>query len=73
MKYYERIRTMREELGLTQEDIAARIGTCQRTYSDYERGATRIPVERLILLARFYDVSMDYICAVTDIRRGFPK
>ena len=45
----------------------------QKTYSDYELGKTRIPLESIVKLARMYDVSVDYICGVTDQRRTFPK
>ena len=45
----------------------------QRTYSDYESGRIKLPIDKLIELARFYDVSMDYICGITDRREDFPK
>ena len=41
--------------------------------SDYELGKTRIPVDSIILLAEFYNVSMDYICGVSDEKGTFPK
>jgi transcriptional regulator with XRE-family HTH domain len=73
MTYYERIRCLREDRDLTQTQVAALLHVVQRTYSDYEIGRTRIPVESLITLAKFYDVNMDYICGVSDERRPFPK
>lgn len=66
MKYYERIRALREDRDLTQQEIADILHIGQKTYSDYELDNTRIPVERLITLAKFYGVSMDYICGLTD-------
>ena len=45
----------------------------QTTYSDYEKGKVRIPVECLIQLAKFYDVDMNYITGVSDTLRPFPK
>jgi transcriptional regulator with XRE-family HTH domain len=45
----------------------------QRTYADYESGKTRIPVDSLMMLARFYNVSMDYITGASDVRREYPK
>ena len=73
MNYAERIRALREDHDKTQSEIAGLLKVGQRTYCDYERGKTRIPVDSLILLAEFYDVSMDYICGVSDIRVPFPK
>jgi len=73
MNYAERIRALREDCDRTQTDIAQLLKVGQKTYSDYELGKTRIPVDSLILLAKEYNVSMDYICGVSDIRKPFPK
>ena len=73
MKYAERIRALREDNDKTQTEIAKLLKVGQRTYCDYELGKTRIPVDSLIILAKLYNVSMDYICGVTDILDEFPK
>ena len=73
MHYTERIRALREDSDKSQTEIAALLQIGQRTYCDYELGKTRIPVDGLILLARFYDVSMDYICGVSEVRSPFPR
>ena len=72
MKYSERIRALREDRDLTQSQIADLLQVGQRTYCDYELGKTRIPVDSLIVLARFYNVSMDYISGVSDLKTLFP-
>ena len=71
MNYTERIRALREDNDLTQAKIAQMLKVGQKTYSDYELGKTRIPVDSLIILARLYNVSMDYICGVSDVRKPF--
>ena len=68
----ERIRALREDRDLNQTQVAALLSVGQRTYSGYETGKIHISVENLLVLARFYDVNMDYICGVSDIRRPFP-
>ena len=73
MTYTERIRALREDADKTQAQIAALLQVGQRTYCDYEKGKTRIPVDSLILLAKLYNVSMDYICGISDEKRPFPK
>ena len=73
MKYAERIRALREDGDFTQSQIASLLNVGQKTYSDYELGKTRIPVESIIVLARHYNVSMDYICGTTNIKNEFPK
>lgn len=72
MQYTERIRALREDSDKTQTEIAQHLQVGQKTYSDYELGKTRIPVDSLIILAQLYNVSMDYICGVSDIRKPFP-
>ena len=72
MKYYERIRELREDNFLPQIAIAATLHVGQRTYCDYESGKTRIPVERLLILAKYYDVSVDYISGASNVKNKYP-
>ena len=71
--YAKRIRDLREDSDQTQNEIAKIIHVGQRTYSDYELGNTRIPIDSLIMLAEFYNVDMNYICGLDDQRRPFPR
>ena len=73
MKYNERIREIREDNRVTQQKIADLLHIGQRTYADYESGKTRIPVDSLIILAKHYNVSMDYITGVSNIKTEYPK
>lgn len=73
MNYAERIRALREDEDKTQTEIAQLLKVGQRTYCDYELGKTRIPVDSLIVLAKLYNVSMDYICGVSDTKGFFPR
>ena len=72
MGYKERIRSLREDRDLSQTYIASLLNIGQKTYSDYELGKTRIPLDSVIILAKFYDVSMDYICGTSDTKSSFP-
>ena len=73
MKYNERIRALREDNDLKQHQIAEMLHIGQKTYSDYELGRTRIPLESVIILAKYYDVDMNYICGISDIKNKFPN
>lgn len=73
MKYNERIREIREDASLTQQKVADLLHIGQRTYADYESGKTRIPIDNLLILAKFYNVSVDYISGVSNIRSEYPK
>ncbi len=59
--YVRRIRDIREDHDLSQKDIAEILGTSQTMYSRYERGASELPLRHLIRLARYYNVSTDYL------------
>lgn len=72
MMYNERIRELREDNTLTQQKIADLLHIGQRTYADYESGKTRIPIDSLLILARFYDVSMDYITGASNQKNPYP-
>ena len=73
MTYAERIRGLREDHDRTQQEIADMLKVGQRTYCDYELGKTRIPVDSLIVLAKYYNVDMNYICGISDNKKTFPK
>lgn len=73
MKYNERIREIREDHNFTQQAIANILHIGQRTYADYESGKTRIPIDNLLILAKYYNVSMDYISGASNIMKQYPK
>lgn len=58
---FENIRNLREDNDKTQKELADYLNIKQTTYSKYELGRINIPVEMLIKLADFYDVSLDYL------------
>ncbi len=63
---YRRIRDLREDLELTQTQIAKILGMSQTGYSKYETGENDIPTAILIKLARFYNTSIDYLLGETN-------
>ena len=58
---FPRIKDMRDDSDLAQKEIAAILGISQTVYSRYERGYQTIPLEHLIKLADYYQVSIDYL------------
>ena len=73
MTYQQRIRDLREDNDYTQSYIASLLNVGQRTYADYELGKTRIPVDSLIILAKLYNVDMNYITGISSKKEVFPK
>ena len=70
MTFYENLRTIREDRGYTQQQIADVIGTTRQYYSDYENGKRDIPIRIYITLSRFYGVSIDYLAGETTELKG---
>lgn len=68
-----RIRDLREDNDITQKAVAEYLSIRQNTYSQYENGVRQIPIELLIKLSVFYDVSVDYILELTDIKAPYPR
>lgn len=73
MKYTERIKSLREDNDYNQTFVAKSIHVAQTTYSDYEKGKVRIPIECLIELAKFYNVDMNYITGISNLKKEFPQ
>lgn len=67
--YFQRLRDLREDIDLNQTQIAEILHTSQTVYSRYERGFQTIPVEHLLILADFYNVSIDYILGRTNNKK----
>lgn len=65
MHMYRRIRDLREDKDLTQQQLADFLHVTQATYSRYESGELDIPSSILIKLASFHKVSVDYILGIT--------
>lgn len=61
MGYIERLRALREDNDLTQEQVASYLGTSQTMYARYEREANELPLRHFIALCRLYNVSADYL------------
>lgn len=59
MDYTQLMRSLREDHDLNQTAVARILNVAQTTYSDYETGKVRIPLESLICLARFYNVDLN--------------
>lgn len=66
----DRLRALRQEFGLSQEEVAKKIGISRPAYVNYEQGKSR-PVRKLKELAALFDASTDYLLGRTDYRKSF--
>lgn len=71
--HFQRLKDLREDKDMTQTQVSEVLGIQQTVYSRYERGFQTIPVEHLIKLADFYEVSTDYILGRTLVKKPYPK
>lgn len=61
-----RLKELREDSDIKQEDLAKYLHIKQNTYSQYENQQRQLPIEILVKLAKYYNVSTDYILGLTD-------
>ena len=68
MIFNERLRSLREEKGLTQEKIARTIDMPLRSYNRLESDGAKAHYDTLLKIADYYDVSVDWLMGRTDKR-----
>lgn len=73
MILYNRLKDLREDMDKNQTQIAEIIGTSQSYYAQYENGKRQLPFDRVIVLAKYYEVSLDYIAGLTNDKKGLTK
>lgn len=66
VNYFQRLKDLREDHDLTQKDIAQFLGIKQTNYSRYELGKNMMGIDKYMALARYYNVSLDYLTGMID-------
>jgi transcriptional regulator with XRE-family HTH domain len=66
MYFYQRLRDLREDNEKSQEQIAEILGTVRQQYAKYESGKQELPMHHFITLARYYNVSLDYLAGLIN-------
>ena len=66
MTHFERLRPIREERGLTEGDIAKVLSTTPARIRRIESGERKMKLHEYITLAKFYNLSLDYIAGRID-------
>ena len=69
MPYYRRLRDLREDHDLTQNQLVEKLGMHKTTYTNYEQVKRDLPLDFAIKLAKFYNISLDYIAGLTNESR----
>lgn len=68
-----RVKDLREDRDLSQNDVARMLNISQTNYSKYELSKINIPLETLKKLAFFFDTSVDYILGITNVITPYPR
>ncbi len=66
MQFYQRLKDLREDRDMTQTQVAELINTTTQQYNRYETGKRELPMHHFITLAKFYNVSLDYLAGLID-------
>lgn len=66
-----RLKDLREDMDMTQKEIASLLKITQQQYSLYENGIRLIPIDKLIFLAKYYNTSTDYILGLTNEKKPY--
>ena len=66
MKYYDNLKKIREQKQKSQKQIADILNTTQQQYHLYESGKRKLPIDGLIILCNYYNISADYILGLSD-------
>ena len=69
MNYFQRLRDIREDHDLTQIDIAVLLNTTRQQVSKWDTGVQMMGVDKYIILAKHYNVSVDYLLGLVDTPR----
>ena len=69
MHTYQRLKDIREDSDKKQEDIAAVLNITRQQYQLYESGKREMPMHHFLTLAKYYDLSLDYLAGLTDTPR----
>jgi transcriptional regulator with XRE-family HTH domain len=66
MPYYRRLRDLREDNDLTQNQLVKKLNMHKTTYTNYEQGKRDLPLSIAIKIAKFYNVSLDYLAGLKE-------
>lgn len=69
MYFYQRLRDLREDFEKTQAQVSEVLGMKYQQYARYESGEREMPMHHFIALARYYNVSLDYLAGIIDTPR----
>ena len=67
MNCYQRLKDVREDKDLTQTDVAKLLKTTRQQVGKWENGVQMMGIDKYIILAQYYNVSLDYLAGLVDV------
>ena len=71
MEFRERLKALRKEIGMTQIELGEKLNYGSTAIANYEAGRNQPSIPDLMKIASIFDVSMDYLLCVSDIRHPY--
>lgn len=71
--HFQRLEDLRIDHDKTQSEVADYLGCQREVYRRYEKGTRQIPIDMLMKLSTLYEVNLDYMVGLTDIKRPYPR
>ncbi|MCI6061404.1 MAG: helix-turn-helix domain-containing protein [Dorea sp.] len=71
--HFQRLEDLRIDHDKTQSEVADYLGCQREVYRRYEKGTRQIPIDLLMKLSTLYEVNLDYMVGLTDIKRPYPR
>ena len=69
MNHYQRLKDIREDHDVDQKEIATLLKTTQQQISKYETGKQMMGIDKYIILAKYFNISLDYLTGLIDTPR----
>ena len=69
MNHYQRLRDIRQDRELSQEQVAKILNIGQSDYSKYERGVNMMGIDKYMILAQYYNISLDFLTGLINTPR----
>ncbi|WP_461812683.1 helix-turn-helix domain-containing protein [Faecalimonas sp.] len=71
--YLKRLKDLRTDHDLTQENMADILKCHREVYRRYESGIRTLPIDYLVTIAKYYNTSTDYLLELTDVKTPYPQ
>lgn len=73
ISFKDRLKSLREDRDLTQQEVAEDLEMTRAAYSNYEQGIREPDITQLVKIANYFDITLDYLLCRTNLKLSFKK